>query len=492
MKRKKIFGYFLSVIFVLYILAFGKTSVKAEVVTSQASFTYYPTGGSWSSFGGVLNNDTYLDCIKIQTDPSKSYYLSYKTYNEGKTDFYKPVTSIENNYAGLEGRKIQKLSISVFDKATKSKINSGIVVMYRVKASGRWLPWVSNADPNWMYFVQRKYGITGVLDTASGYAGLDDGSYITNVEIKIFEEQAIIDSKGESGVSKNIDVPYQSQVGEYPTGCESVSAVMALRYYGMEISVDDFIDSHLKKGSNQSFDPNLCFGGDPRSESGMGCYAPVIRNAVNSACKCYSLNAETIYGASLSALCKEYIDNDIPVIIWATVNMATPKNGKKISYNDGIIQWISPEHCLVLVGYDENNYIFNDPLQGKNVYFKRNQTETAYCGLGMQAVVINGKYCENHTFGEWITITEPTITSEGIKHRYCSICNKLLAEESIEELIYYGDVNGDNILNALDIAQFRKIMVNGYDDYNEYIACDLNNDSKIDLKDFVALKKKLV
>jgi len=479
------------ILFLLLSILFNMP-VYADETTPQTSFTYYPTGGSWSKFDGILENETYIDCLKIQTPSSKNYYLSYRTFNEGKSNFYPAVTSIENDYAGLAGRRIQKLSISVYDKNSNNKINSGIVVMYRVKTAGRWLPWVSNANPDWMYFVQRKYGITGVLDTSSWYAGLDDGNFITNVEIKIFEETAVTDSKGLSGIRKNIDVPYISQVGTYPTGCESVSTVMALQYYGAEISVDTFIDSHLYKGDNQSFDPNICFGGDPRSNEGMGCYAPVIQNAINSACKCHTLTAQAIYGVSLSELCEKYIDNGTPVIIWATVNMSTPKNGKIMNYNDKVIQWISPEHCMVLVGYDENNYIFNDPLTDKNICYSRNLSEAAYCGLGMQAVVISGEYIENHTSGNWITVVEPTEITEGIKQRYCINCNKLLEEETIDKLIFYGDINGDCTLNALDVAQFRIILVGDNIDYKSFIVCDFNIDGEIDLKDFVSLKKKLI
>ena len=42
-----------------------------------------------------------------------------------------------------------------------------------------------------------------------------------------------------------IDVPYIDQSKRYPTGCESVSTVMALQYAGVNISVDKFIDNYL-------------------------------------------------------------------------------------------------------------------------------------------------------------------------------------------------------------------------------------------------------
>lgn len=53
------------------------------------------------------------------------------------------------------------------------------------------------------------------------------------------------------------------------------------------------------------------------------------------------------------------------------------------------IQWVAPEHCLLLVGYDDNNYIFNDPLQTQPLkYYSKSSVEAAYKGLFSQAIVI--------------------------------------------------------------------------------------------------------
>ena len=57
---------------------------------------------------------------------------------------------------------------------------------------------------------------------------------------------------------------------------------MALNAAGIEISVDDFIDDYLVC-TEPPFDPEKSFGGDPRSQSGRGCYAPVIRTALDKA-----------------------------------------------------------------------------------------------------------------------------------------------------------------------------------------------------------------
>ena len=44
-----------------------------------------------------------------------------------------------------------------------------------------------------------------------------------------------------------IKAPYLDQSKSFPTGCESVSAVMLLHFLGYDISVNEFIDRYLDK-----------------------------------------------------------------------------------------------------------------------------------------------------------------------------------------------------------------------------------------------------
>lgn len=70
------------------------------------------------------------------------------------------------------------------------------------------------------------------------------------------------DGIGEDGVL--IDAPYISQLGTYPTGCEAVSAVMALQHLGIDITVDEFIDRYLDLGTEPwTAEDGTMYGGDP-------------------------------------------------------------------------------------------------------------------------------------------------------------------------------------------------------------------------------------
>ena len=335
-------------------------------------------------FNKKLENKDIISAIQIETDKSKNYYLSYSVSAEGNSGYYSAVKSIDNDYAGIFGRAIEAIRINVFDLNGRA-IDEGVVVLYRVYTD-KWLPWVSNATSEYMNSVKLRYNIAGQLDFSSSYAGVK-GKRIKGIEIRVFEEKELLYDCGSLNLT-SLSVPYISQVNSYPTGCESVSTVMALNFMGNSITVDDFIDKYLDKSPYiHNFDPNECFGGDPRSSSGMGCWSPAIMKALNKFLPETSLYALNVSATSLEELCQTYIDDGIPVILWATQDM---KNAYKVNYEEGL-EWIAPEHCLVMTGYDERCYIFNDPLKNQNVHYLKADVNESYKALGMQSIVILSK-----------------------------------------------------------------------------------------------------
>ena len=201
------------------------------------------------------------------------------------------------------------------------------------------------------------------------------------------------------GLEKQLSVPYISQEGSFPNGCESVSATMLLRYYGFDITPDKFIDSYLpcepvrlSWGTRYGPNPKLVYAGDPRSDSdGYGCFAPVIVKAMNSYLSDKGYYAKSVTGTSLSTLASTYIDSGNPVLVWGTIGM------KEI---DRIIQWQSDdrtesflypanEHCMVFSVYDGENYWFSDPYDSNGtVAYPISDSVMAYNQLGAQAIVI--------------------------------------------------------------------------------------------------------
>lgn len=202
--------------------------------------------------------------------------------------------------------------------------------------------------------------------------------------------------------SKIISVATICQYPNYPSGCESVAAVMNLNYYGINVTVDKFIDSYLPTGSAPnknssgvwySSDPNEVFLGDPRSEKGWGIWATGLAKAINKCLDDYpgSYSVTVTYSETLDSLCEKYIVKNIPVLVWVTAYMKEPYQNitANIIGTKRTFTWISPNHCMLLVGFDENNYYFNDPITGKREKYSKSASNTAFKGNGSQAIIIS-------------------------------------------------------------------------------------------------------
>ena len=175
---------------------------------------------------------------------------------------------------------------------------------------------------------------------------------------------------------KIIEVEYIDQSKDYPTGCESVSTVMCLKYHGFNISVNEFIDNYLEMGDMYykgtklyAPDPHDKFIGSPYDNHSYGCYEPVIEKAINKFLNVKGKTSEFIVknltDVPMEKLIEEYIDKDIPVIFWATIDLKPMRLTTKwiVPETGNQFQWRGNEHCLLLVGYDneESKYYFNDP-----------------------------------------------------------------------------------------------------------------------------------
>lgn len=372
-------------------------------VTSFAAGTYkqykeiniskmeYCVGTSWYKLSSSTTFD-HMDGIRLLTN-SSNFYLEYKVRDatHGWLSSVKSTDSAE--YAGWYGYAAKNVSISVYNKINGFYDNSDYVVMYRARAGSTWCSWVSNASPDVMNIIQKEYSLGGALDTSATDAGDSRYGSITAFEIRFFERNSATPGKN----AKVIDVKYYNQkaIG-LPNGCEAVSAVMALNAMSYSLTPEKFVTDYLIKGALKT-DPAVNFVGDPHLTGGQGwgCYAPVIKKSVDKVIKSEKHICKDVSGTSVSTLCSTYIDRNIPVIVWATTYLQTDSctystwttpSGKTIKYNN-------KQHCLLLVGYDSDNYYFNDPLTNvsgrKAIAYPKNLFEASYALMGSQAVVID-------------------------------------------------------------------------------------------------------
>ena len=180
-------------------------------------------------------------------------------------------------------------------------------------------------------------------------------------------------------------VEYLNQ-SAYPTGCESVTTVMCLRYHKINISVSDFIDEYLKKGEIYIKDgikygphPNNKFIGSPYDKNSYGCYSSLIEKTIIKILEDRGSSkdfvVENLDNFPLRTM-KKYIDYDIPIIFWATIEFlpayVKESNTWIIEETGEKFTWTSNEHCLLLIGYDDNRhvYYFLDPWNNNGLIEK--------------------------------------------------------------------------------------------------------------------------
>lgn len=201
---------------------------------------------------------------------------------------------------------------------------------------------------------------------------------------------------------KVFDVDYIGQEPNYPCGCEGVSAVMLLNYHGVNISVDDFFNCALdmhpftydwRTNSYYGEDMDRYYVGDPASQMGKGCFAPVIKTAIEKIVdKKYIAVVEQ--GGTVAELVDKYLKKmNRPILLWATSGMRDSFEGTtwKITRTSGTFTFPAYMHCMVLVGYDnaKHVYYFNDPWQNSGlVSYDKDLVEAKFRELGSQALAL--------------------------------------------------------------------------------------------------------
>lgn len=229
---------------------------------------------------------------------------------------------------------------------------------------------------------------------------LSEAFYSSKLEMnggvpKIFWEKRGLQSPTEK---KLLDIPYLSQEGILPNGCEAVSATMLLQYNGFSISPLDFVDQYLdmqevriRWGCRFGPNPSEAYAGDPRSEKGgFGCFSPVIVRALEKAVG-GAMQVKSVGGQSLSDIAHTYIDQGIPVAVWVTNGMKPLSTMYQWQSYDRDETYLYPaaEHCMVLVGYDADGYYLADPYQSNGVvHYQKDVVESRYEDMGIQAVAV--------------------------------------------------------------------------------------------------------
>lgn len=145
-------------------------------------------------------------------------------------------------------------------------------------------------------------------------------------------------------VSKNVSsylisgVPIIQQRPELPTGCEITCVTMMLLYEGFNVDKCELAVEMLYDEK----DPSKGFVGDPFKKSGWTIYPSALKGIIRRRTDSF-VNLTRCSNSDL----EKQIQLNHPVTVW----------GK---FNDFKL------HCMLLVGYDSDNYYFNDPWTGRS------------------------------------------------------------------------------------------------------------------------------
>ena len=206
-------------------------------------------------------------------------------------------------------------------------------------------------------------------------------------------------------MKKIVSAPYIDQTERWVNGCESISSVMLLQAVGIDIDPDTFIARDLphapyweQDGRLYGPDPWQVYPGDPHDHTGYGCYSPCIVKALNSASGARG-RSRPVRGRG-----RERQDGGPAVQLTSTpgcrwcsgprwTSSLCPRKRDHWLLADGTdFAWKCNEHCLLLVGYDEENYWFNDPWHDHGVCPQPKQlVEDCHAAQGMFAVTLRPK-----------------------------------------------------------------------------------------------------
>ena len=107
--------------------------------------------------------------------------------------------------------------------------------------------------------------------------------------------------------------------------------------------------------------------GNPRDNTSYGCMSQPIVNAANKYFKVNNMSAvaKNISGTDFKEILGMVAQGD-PIVIWNTIDMRQPYESKTYVFNGKEYTWMSPEHCVVITGYDLNKNIvyIMDPMEG--------------------------------------------------------------------------------------------------------------------------------
>lgn len=244
--------------------------------------------------------------------------------------------------------------------------------------------------------------------SAGGYVPTETNTETAEPETEENSESAVYEAGRTTGTSisrrapEGYNLPAKKQLEfetvfqrpELPTGCEVTALAQTLNYFDFDIDKVELCEKFLELDFDAFYSMDNAYVGDPYSEYGYGCNAPVITNTADDYFGYLGSDwrAHNMTGSDFDDLLYQIAEGR-PVIIWVTLDL--------MDTNEPIFQYTSKsgddmyftnlQHCVTIYGYDKEEKIIYtaDPLKG-NVQYGMEQFRKIYEAMGKQAVVLWG------------------------------------------------------------------------------------------------------
>ena len=193
---------------------------------------------------------------------------------------------------------------------------------------------------------------------------------------------------------KQLDFQTVLQRPELPTGCEITALAQTLNYFDFDIGKVELCEKFMEIDLDAFYSMDNAYVGDPYSEYGYGCNAPVITNTANDYFGYLGSDwrAHNLTGTDFQDLLYQIAEGR-PVIIWVTLDLMDTDEPifQYTSRSGDDMYFTNLQHCVTIYGYDKDEKIIYtaDPMKG-NVEYGMEQFERVYNAMSKQAVVLWG------------------------------------------------------------------------------------------------------
>lgn len=185
-----------------------------------------------------------------------------------------------------------------------------------------------------------------------------------------------------------LDVENILQNPKLPNGCEVVSLAIVLNYFGYNIDPVTLYNDYMPNSNYLDGNPWTTYVGNATG-LGLGCYAPCVKKTGDDYLKSVE-GKHYVRDVSYKKLeeYEQFLREGKPIIMWGLLDMTWNPHiawGARVGGKEVI--WYSYSHCLVLIGYTEDEYIFCDPLEGI-MYYNKNDVIDCFTTNFKQACIL--------------------------------------------------------------------------------------------------------